>query len=63
MTGQVLPDLTTLALHGLNTSSDPALYNIVSSLCIAHDRDSKPNTTNDDKLQLAITVLEEVEDA
>ena len=63
MTGQVLPDLTTLALHGLNTSSDPALYNIVSGLCIKFDRDGKPNSTNEDKLQQAIAVLQEVEDA
>ena len=63
MTGQVLPDLTTIALHGLNTSSDPALYNIVSGLCIKFDRDGKPNSTNEDKLQQAIAVLQEVEDA
>ena len=63
MTGQVLPDLTSIALDGLNTTSDPALYNIVSSLCIAHDRDSKPNTTHEDKLQAAIKVLGEVESA
>ena len=56
MTGQVLPDLTSIALDGLNTTSDPAIYNLVSSLCIKHDRDSKPNTTNDDKLQVAISV-------
>ena len=63
MPGQVLPDLTSIALDGLNTTSDPTLYNVVSLLCIAHDRDSKPNTTQEDKLQAAIKVLKDVESA
>lgn len=62
MTGQVVPDLTFIELDGLNTATDPVIYNIVSSLCIAHDRDSKPSN-KDDKLQEAIKVLTDVEGA
>jgi hypothetical protein len=60
MTGQDVPDLLSIGLDGLNTATCPTIYNMVSLLCIAHDRDSKPST-KEDKLAEAIKVLEEVE--
>ena len=59
MTGREVPDLPSIGLDGLNTATDPAIYNMVSLLCIHHDRDSKPST-KEDKLQEAQELIGQI---